>query len=307
MCEQAECPYAKQMGRDRPNCVWNDKVNRCRSPDPSFFYMLTDEGKIFLVDPDEENIRRKSKPHPPLFSRTNRKITLSIYRYQNGEIGSEHCIGSIESQRSLHHDVRRPTRQSTSLLRKRSRGQTHVETRSRSSRQSSHRQRRRNRRRTDVGRHLRRRRQRARSHQSRRENVEDESRFGPVSLLRRSRHRSDVARRKDVRTIEERRLSSRSDDGTTQFDSRRAAQRSGELGARVHVRRTTVRFRRKSTSLRNRFDQSARSAYYDVGCQRASRLCFAAGLLERLFERREREILCSIYELLRRLVSRGLI
>ncbi|XP_065836654.1 uncharacterized protein [Oscarella lobularis] len=57
MCEQAECPYAKQMGRDRPNCVWNDKVNRCRSPDPSFFYMLTDEGKIFLVDPDEENIR----------------------------------------------------------------------------------------------------------------------------------------------------------------------------------------------------------------------------------------------------------
>jgi hypothetical protein len=56
-CEISECPYAKKTGRARPNCVWNEHKQRCRSPEPSFFYMLTNDRDLYLTDPDDQTLK----------------------------------------------------------------------------------------------------------------------------------------------------------------------------------------------------------------------------------------------------------
>ncbi|XP_062517233.1 uncharacterized protein LOC134192513 [Corticium candelabrum] len=57
-CKQSECPYAKKTGRSRPNCVWDEHKLRCKSPEPSFFYMLTEQdGELYLIDPDDQTMK----------------------------------------------------------------------------------------------------------------------------------------------------------------------------------------------------------------------------------------------------------
>lgn len=58
-CVRSECPYAKKTGRARPNCVWDEHKRRCKSPEPSFFYMLTEEGGLYLTDPDDQTLKRE--------------------------------------------------------------------------------------------------------------------------------------------------------------------------------------------------------------------------------------------------------